>query len=358
MSQDPNEVDTEERIDGGDTLRWARVDIRRIEDLQDAVYEAGLEAVQLSRAPLSGSLAFARRNGVVFSAGRIEGRVALRGSLSPDHVTFGLGVRIAGGSKHWLKDVVTGSVGMWLPGDDHDAMYTPGSVYLAATLSMEGVAERAAGAGLVLDRKSLGGTGFHKRLFPAELVSWLQDPMDRVHSSHDGTADSYGPLFDAALGRMLAHFGRPPRTVLGPGAARGHSRIVNDARAYIEEHLTEPIALADVARAAHTTTRTLQRAFNSVLDETPALFVRKLRLHRLRTGLTSEDELRCSVSRVALRAGLGHPGRTAAWYREIFGENPSETLARRRRGERQRRVAEVARARILTSRAPNLSVSG
>jgi hypothetical protein len=46
---------------------WILVPIRRIEDLGDAVLGAGLEAVQLSRAPVTGSLAFAGGDGVVLS---------------------------------------------------------------------------------------------------------------------------------------------------------------------------------------------------------------------------------------------------------------------------------------------------
>ena len=48
-------------IGGGRRERtaWTRVPISRIEDLSDAVLGAGLEAMQMSRAPVTGSLAFA-----------------------------------------------------------------------------------------------------------------------------------------------------------------------------------------------------------------------------------------------------------------------------------------------------------
>jgi len=64
---------------------WTCVDIARIEDLSDAVYGAGLEALQMSPGRFTGSLAFAEHDGVIFSTGYNGGRLALAGPLSASH---------------------------------------------------------------------------------------------------------------------------------------------------------------------------------------------------------------------------------------------------------------------------------
>ena len=139
---------------------WTSVPIARIEDLRDAVYGAGLEATQVSTGSLSGNLTFARRDDVLYSSGLINGQVALRGPLSSDRITVGVGLRMGGGTRHWLEEPPPGAVGVFDAGDEHDALYTRGSLYATATLSLEQLEQLAAREELVLDRPVLGAPGF------------------------------------------------------------------------------------------------------------------------------------------------------------------------------------------------------
>src|SRR5262245_54310744 len=92
---------------------WANTPIARIEDLHDAVYGAGLEATQMSTALLSGNLTFSQKDDVLYSSGLINGQVALRGPLSADHLTVGVGLRMGAGTRHWLQETNTGAVGIF-----------------------------------------------------------------------------------------------------------------------------------------------------------------------------------------------------------------------------------------------------
>ncbi|MGD9511743.1 MAG: helix-turn-helix domain-containing protein [Geminicoccaceae bacterium] len=132
------------------------------------------------------------------------------------------------------------------------------------------------------------------------------------------------------LDLLVSHCARPPRPVMGGVNPGGHGRIVARARAFVLENLEHPLSVDAMAAAAFTSHRTLHRAFNTVLDETPQAFVRKLRLHRIRHDLASPAEAACTVAVVANRWGIGELGRLAGWYRDLFGELPSETLAGRR----------------------------
>jgi AraC-like DNA-binding protein len=309
---------------------WTRVPISRIEDLRDAVYGAGLEAMQMSRAPVTGSLAFAEHGGVVYSTGHIGGRVALTGPLSESMVTLGLGLELAPGTRHWLNEVATGDCGVFLPGDDHDAFYMPGSLYATATLSAERLEEIAARIGLVLDAPTLGGTGIHTRRVSESALAGIRARFEHVHAGQPGAASGVEVLGRGLLDAIIAHVGRLPRPQIGRINPQGHARIVARARAYILENLEHPLSIDAIAAAAYSSRRTLHRAFNYVLDETPQSYIRKLRLHRIRRDLASDAEFLCTITIVANQWGISELGRFFGWYRDLFGELPSATLAQHR----------------------------
>jgi len=89
-----------------------------------------------------------------------------------------------------------------------------------------------------------------------------------------------------------------------------------------------------IASAAATSHRTLHRAFHVVLDETPYSYVLKLRLHRIRHELVTDAEAACTITRVAHRWNIADMGRFAGWYRDLFGELPSQTLMRHQQSAR------------------------
>jgi AraC-like DNA-binding protein len=287
--------------------------------------------MQMSRAPVTGSLAFAERNGIVYSSGSIGGRVALRGPLSTSLLTFGIGLTIAPGSRHWLGEVATGQCGIFLPGDEHDALYAPGSLYACATLSAERLDQLAEQAGLVLDLRELGGTGIYARRLPERTLGGLRAAFERVHADRAAEATNTALVCERLLGAIVAQFGRPPQPRIGVSDPHGLARIVARARAHAAENLDRPISIEALVAAASTSRRTLHRAFHNVLDETPQSYVRKLRLHRIRRDLASEAETACTVSIAANRWGVSELGRLSGWYRDLFGELPSKTLQQSRR---------------------------
>lgn len=307
---------------------WSRIPIARIEDLGDAVYGAGLEATQMSAGELSGTIAYRNHDGIVFSSGRIDGRVTLYGPLSGDMITLGIGVHMAPGTRHWLNEVDTGGVGVFLPGDTHDAHYTPGSIYASATLSEEKLEEEAAQLNLVFDRPMLQGTGIHERTLQPDIISWFQASFTRLHRGANNSGD--GGIAEAMMHALLSHLARPPHPGLRPTNGNAHARVVARARDYIMDHLGDPISLGDMASAAYVSRRTLQRAFAEVLDDTPQSYVRRLRLHRIRHSLANDAERACTVALISNQWGIGEIGRMSGWYKELFGEAPSRTLARGR----------------------------
>ena len=320
---------------GLQTTGWTRIPIASVEDLTDAVLGAGLEVTQMSRAPVTGSLAFATfDDGLTCTSGYIGGRVALTGPLSASMVTIGVGLVFAPGTRHWLNEVTTGVTGVFLPGDEHDALYLPGSLYAVVTLTAERLEEVAARHDLVLDLKTLGGTGIDaKKKFSARDLSRLRTQFEQVHAGHVGEFNARlvgTQLLDA----MILHFAREPYIHAGGTDPHGLARIVARARTFIHENLDQPLSVEKIASAAGTSHRTLHRAFHIVLDETPYSYVLKLRLNRIHHELVTDAEAACTITMVAHRWNIAEMGRLAAWYRDLFGELPSQTLMRHQQSAR------------------------
>ncbi|WP_440995982.1 AraC family transcriptional regulator [Arhodomonas sp. SL1] len=106
-------------------------------------------------------------------------------------------------------------------------------------------------------------------------------------------------------------------------------RYVRRAEEYIEAHADESLTLESIARACCISGRALQQGFRRHRGTTPMAFVREVRLRRVREALLAADPGETvRVGEVALRWGFGHFGRFCQYYRQRFGETPTQTLAR------------------------------
>lgn len=93
--------------------------------------------------------------------------------------------------------------------------------------------------------------------------------------------------------------------------------------AYMRSRLSAPVALEDLARAAGVSVRGLNMLCQRHHGESPMTLLRNRRLDAVRARL-SERPGQC-VTDAALEFGFGHLGRFSSYYRERFGELPSQT---------------------------------
>jgi AraC-like DNA-binding protein len=106
-----------------------------------------------------------------------------------------------------------------------------------------------------------------------------------------------------------------------------HPLTVRRAVAHIEAHADRELTVADIAAAAHVTTRALQYAFRRHLGTTPMRYLRRVRLAAAHEELLRAGPGRgVTVTTVAARWGFAHPGRFAREYRAAYGRRPSHTL--------------------------------
>jgi AraC-like DNA-binding protein len=162
----------------------------------------------------------------------------------------------------------------------------------------------------------------------ARLITALgRDQLDSDAMSHPLLRQE---AFRSAATAVLHTF---PSTFLDqPAQPSDSDRVpggVRRAIAHMEEHLSEPLTLADVAAAARMSPRGLQAAFARHLETTPMGHLRSLRLAAAHAELAESDPAAgVTVAAVAARWGFPHPGRFAADYRAAYGVPPRTTLGR------------------------------
>lgn len=89
-----------------------------------------------------------------------------------------------------------------------------------------------------------------------------------------------------------------------------------------------PLTMTELCSLTHTSRRTLQYSFETILGMSPLRYLRMTRLNQVRRrliqlALAGEEPL---VYEVAADWGFWHPGQFAIYYKELFGESPSATL--------------------------------
>lgn len=113
-----------------------------------------------------------------------------------------------------------------------------------------------------------------------------------------------------------------------PAFERRH--LLDRALGLIEEGLDQPICLADLARVAGVSSRTLHNVFREHLGLTPHQYLVNRRMHGVHAALCRADA-DDTVSEICGRFGIWDFGRFARAYRHRFGRSPSTQLALGRR---------------------------
>ena len=101
------------------------------------------------------------------------------------------------------------------------------------------------------------------------------------------------------------------------------------AEEYMRAHLGRSISTADLLRICKCSQGALYASFRRFRGYTPMEFLKEQRLQAAWTELNSPKDT-ATVSSIASDCGFTHLGRFSSFYKNRFGELPSETIARKR----------------------------
>ncbi|WP_246807252.1 AraC family transcriptional regulator [Ensifer sp. ENS05] len=123
----------------------------------------------------------------------------------------------------------------------------------------------------------------------------------------------------------------PPEEEVGAAAGVGRAKSrLERLLAYVDANLTEPITLADLARAAAMSERQLNTACHEHLGMSPIAWLRGQRLDAVRRILSVKPHV--DIAATAMLYGFFNLGRFSSYYRSRFGELPSQTVKIARSG--------------------------
>ena len=106
--------------------------------------------------------------------------------------------------------------------------------------------------------------------------------------------------------------------------------VFPNARDFVEAHADRPLTAAELVQVSGVGTSALYEAFQRHRGCSPLAYLRRVRLERVRADLARPEAME-TVTTVAMKWGFSHFGRFSGYYRQAFGESPSETLRRGRR---------------------------
>lgn len=112
-------------------------------------------------------------------------------------------------------------------------------------------------------------------------------------------------------------------------SSRNRTRLARRAEDWLRAHHDTCTGMNELVLAMGTSRRELEYAFRENFAMSPRTLLEGIRLNAIQRELTgSGNGDQTQVTRVALDHGITHLGRFPSLYRNLFGELPSETLAR------------------------------
>jgi transcriptional regulator GlxA family with amidase domain len=92
----------------------------------------------------------------------------------------------------------------------------------------------------------------------------------------------------------------------------------------MEQHLADPLPIAEIARRLGVSTRQLERLFQTVMGMRPTAFYRSVRLRYARWLLDTTGR---SVTDIALEAGFADCAHFSRQFKAMHGASPSHARA-------------------------------
>lgn len=110
--------------------------------------------------------------------------------------------------------------------------------------------------------------------------------------------------------------------------------IVDKAVSFLEQHPSDPISVPELSAVVGVSVRTLRYSFEQITGVSPSEYLLAVRLGMVRRELLGGSSMK-SIYRIAHKYGFCNMSRFAHFYRQTFGELPSETSARSEQNKRR-----------------------
>lgn len=288
---------------------------------------------QLSRGCFKGSLSSITHDGVTFFRESLGQSVFQTGCAATEQITIAMACDLSG-QAYWNDRLIeSDAVIAFAPGREF-ALRTPvrsmcvGLSIPTARLAARDPSQTADDWQRLLRTKDCWSDPRPSESRLSQRIARLFDTLSHPSESSALCSDSFDQTLEDVLDDL--------REVMDMRVELGHRlradsypRIARKARAAMLDQLEEPLRINALCARLGCSPRALQYAFQSVFDVKPVAYFRSLRLTAARRALLGPHRT-MTVQDVAAQFGFGHLPRFAQEYAQMFGELPSQSLARGR----------------------------
>lgn len=286
---------------------------------------------QLGRGALEASIERLRLDSVALRVASFSTAVRATVEPAPGIVTLGIALAAAEPFIVSTHRAEVGTLTVFGEEDVAEVRYPRQSSSVTLAMPVARYAEEI-GSSARLERLQARGDTPMMRLDESALarVSDVVDAVCRIGN------DPAGPAFDgrwkanaeAALVEACCSGLADPLAVAGVPRERMRSMraVILAAEAMMDEDPTSIPSVPKLCRALGISRRTLERAFDDMLGQSPAHYLRVRALNASREQLLRSRYVPGIVTRVAIDNGFWHMGRFAVAYRTLFGERPIDTV--------------------------------
>lgn len=173
--------------------------------------------------------------------------------------------------------------------------------------------------------------------WPMDLTEELRGELESIVTDILAAADKEGGAFDdenirlayeqrvlSVITDMIAL--KEDRRLEEMPRHEQRTKLVNTCWNLARREENRNLTIEDLCMETHASVRALRYAFQEMAGHSPAVFLRNHRLHKARRMLLDTAG---AVKEAAYSCGFTEMGRFSIYYRELFGESPSETLKSR-----------------------------
>lgn len=305
------------------------------DDYSDMVMEATVNFLLIDRSLTSWSVGHCALNSIVLQFGAEGGSKILHGLSRPDALSFIFQDRKIADRMIFDGQVLQSEDFVVLPpGSDFTIASIGSHRWMSITMPVGMFEAHAAKIG----RSDLARIGKEKWAIspPRQLLENLTANAAGIAAFIRGRRTSVpdGHDMDIATGLLnaltAAVAGSHGEVSLPPRNSRATSDTMTRALEYVRGQHWGGLTVSDLARAADVTSRTLLRMFRQQLGMGPASYLKLRQLNIVRRALRGRLHPSSKITNIMSEHGVTEFGRFASEYRMLFGERPSDTVARSR----------------------------
>lgn len=310
---------------GSGTIDCREIAINGFEQLRAATPTSRAEIIQIQPGRMQGRVKHASVAGLSLGFGTFSHGVVSRGVYSDDRVTIGF---LTGISGRRTRHPGLGGIRIWSPGVEHQSRYVAGASFGAISVSTEDMASFFGPNSRFCEptawqRKNAFHTAPATSDASARVLKSIMAGFERCALNLEPSEAEYWKraIIEGAC-YAIASSERSDVFVSSP------ERLVRSAQDYLEVSGEGPVHISELTSHLRVSRRALHRAFDEVLGMPPMRYLRHKRLCEARLLLQQGVTTGITVAEVAFRHGFSDFSRFSAYYRALFGENPSDTLHR------------------------------